>query len=336
MSSYCTELGGIVAALYLIQRICEYYDIAVGKATLYCDNKCAISKSFQPVIPGISPFMSPSYDLLLLAKQLIARIPITIIGEWAGHYTGKDRKIQHDLNDRADEIAGDHLAAQDNSIGMNTSTIAYPGYKIRILKDAKVISSKYPAVISQGQHNQLLTEYLLKKTKWSHREFQKVHWVAHGKAFQQLTRHQQIFTTKFIHNLANTNKQNYLYYKTSSLCPGCQTSEETFEHVLLCPLPQTVQYRKQLLEDLRIQLRKLHTPLPVIEAILKGFKDWEEQPSGRSRAPTYGSLLGPDILLTSAYYEQFYRLGWFQLCLGHISHKWSQAVVAYHLHPCPM
>jgi hypothetical protein len=98
MSSYCTELGGIVAALYVIQRICEYYDIAVGKATLYCDNKGTISKSFQPVIPGISPFMSQSYDLLLLAKQLISRIPITIIGEWAkGHYTGKDWKIQHDI-----------------------------------------------------------------------------------------------------------------------------------------------------------------------------------------------------------------------------------------------
>jgi hypothetical protein len=74
MSSYRTELGGIVAALYIIQRICEYYDMAVGKATLYCDNKGALTKSFQPVTPGISPYMSPSYDLLLLAKQLIARI----------------------------------------------------------------------------------------------------------------------------------------------------------------------------------------------------------------------------------------------------------------------
>jgi hypothetical protein len=336
MSSYRTELGGIVAALYLIQRICEYYDMAVGKATLYCDNKGAITKSFQPVTPGISPFMSPSYDLLLLAKQLIARIPITLIGEWVkGHYTGKDRRIQHDLNDRADEIAGGHLAAQDNSTGTNTGTIPYPGYRIRILKDNKVTSSKYRAIISNGRHNQLLIDYILKKTKWSNTEFQKVHCVAHGKAFQQLTRHQQIFTAKLIHNLANTNKQNYLYYKTSSLCPGCQTTEETFEHVLLCPLPQTIQYRQLILEHLHIQLRKIQTPLPVIEAIMKGFKDWEEKPSGRSRAPTYGSLLGPDILLTSVYYEQFYQLGWFQLCLGRISHKWSQAVAAYHLQTCP-
>jgi uncharacterized protein with HEPN domain len=105
--------------------------------------------------------------------------------------------------------------------------------------------------------------------------------------------------------------------------------------VLCCQLPQTIQHRRLLLANLSTQLRKIQTPLPVIAGIMKGFKDWEEKPSGRSRAHTYGSLLGPDILLTSAYYEQFYQLGWFQLCLGRISHQWSQAVVAYHLHTCP-
>jgi hypothetical protein len=38
MSSYRTELGGILAALYIIHRICEYYNIMAGKATLFCDN----------------------------------------------------------------------------------------------------------------------------------------------------------------------------------------------------------------------------------------------------------------------------------------------------------
>jgi hypothetical protein len=39
MSSYQTELGGIVAASYIMQRICDYYNITTGKATLYCGNK---------------------------------------------------------------------------------------------------------------------------------------------------------------------------------------------------------------------------------------------------------------------------------------------------------
>jgi hypothetical protein len=43
-----------------------------------------------------------------------------------------------------------------------------------------------------------------------------------------------------------------------------------------------------------------------------------------------GSVYGPDILLTSAYYDQFNTLTWYQLCLGQISLKWSRAVSSYH------
>jgi hypothetical protein len=35
------------------------------------------------------------------------------------------------------------------------------------------------------------------------------------------------------------------------------------------------------------------------------------------------------IILTSAYYEQFHTLGWFQLCLDCISQQWSHAMFTY-------
>ncbi len=175
LSSYRAELGGIVATLYIIQRICEYYNITTGKATLYCDNKGAIMNSFKQITPGISPFLSPNYDLLLLAKQMVARLPITILGEWVkGHYLGKNRKIQHVLNDRADELAGDHTAAQDSRTGTNSDRTPYPGYKIRLLKDNAVIPLKYSTIITRGRHDQHLKEFILRKTKWSWGDFQKI------------------------------------------------------------------------------------------------------------------------------------------------------------------
>ncbi len=42
-----------------------------------------------------------------------------------------------------------------------------------------------------------------------------------------------------------------------------------------------------------------------------------------------GSIHSPDILLTSAFYEQFHQLTWFQLCLGRLSKNWSAAIIAY-------
>jgi hypothetical protein len=335
MSSYRAELGGIVAALYVIHRICDYYSITTGQATLYCDNKGAINNSFQSITPGISPFLSPSYDLLLLAKQLVTSIPITIVGQWVkGHYTGNNRKIQHDLNDMADELAGDHLTSQDRHNGTNTSIIPYPGYKIRLLKDNKVISSKYFTTISQGRHERHLQEYILRRTKWSWGELNKIDWDSHEKAFKHLTRHQQIITAKLIHNLVNTNRQNFLYYQTSPLCPGCRQVEETMEHVLLCSWHQTRSFRDQQLSIMEKQLSQSHTPPPVTRAIMNGFKDWIDPPSGRSRAPTYGSLHGPDVLLTSVYYEQYHQLGWFQMCLGRISKLWSKVVSTYYANTC--
>jgi hypothetical protein len=101
LSSHRSELGGILAALYIIHRICQYYDIETGRATLFCDNKRAINNSFKPITPGLSPYFSSNYDLLLLVKQIIAATPITIMGEWVkGHYSGNNRNIQHDLNDQ--------------------------------------------------------------------------------------------------------------------------------------------------------------------------------------------------------------------------------------------
>jgi hypothetical protein len=124
MSSYISELGSILAALYIIHRICDYYEITAGQATLYCDNKGAITNSFKSSTPGISPFLSPNYNLLILVKQLITATPITIVGEWVkGHYSGKDRKKQHDLNGKADELVWEHLSTQDSREGTNTSMI---------------------------------------------------------------------------------------------------------------------------------------------------------------------------------------------------------------------
>jgi hypothetical protein len=84
-----------------------------------------------------------------------------------------------------------------------------------MLKDNSVITSTYFSILSQSRHDPSLRDYIMKKTKWSNREFNMVDRISHENAFKPLTRHQKITMAKLIHNLANTNKQNYLYYRTS-------------------------------------------------------------------------------------------------------------------------
>jgi hypothetical protein len=89
------------------------------------------------------------------------------------------------------------------------------------------------------------------------------------------------------------------------------------------------EYRTTLLTNLEKSLKQLHTPHFVVETMMYGFQVWLTPPSQCIHAPTFGSLQGPDILLTQAFYEQFHQLSWMQFCLGHISQKWARATQAY-------
>jgi len=91
----------------------------------------------------------------------------------------------------------------------------------------------------------------------------------HEWAFFRLSRGRQYSTTKIVHELVNTNRQNHLYYGHYPLCPLCNQEEETFQHVLV--FPQAVTIQNAALEELIKSLRAIQTPDPVIEVIQHDF-----------------------------------------------------------------
>jgi len=74
--------------------------------------------------------------------------------------------------------------------------------------------------------------------------------------------------------------------------------------------------RNTQLTSLADALGKLRIPCEVTSTILQGFQHWIHPPNSRSRAPVTDSLVGADIVLTAAYHEQFYDLGWYHCSLG--------------------
>lgn len=50
MTSYGTELGGLLAVLYLTYQVCPHYDIQTGKLHYYCDDKAMPQKIFHSQI----------------------------------------------------------------------------------------------------------------------------------------------------------------------------------------------------------------------------------------------------------------------------------------------
>jgi len=304
--------------------------------TLYCDNKGALNNAFKVIKPGISPYFNTDHDLIELAQALVTLIPIVISTSWVkGHYTGKARLYQHDLNDTADRIAGEYQKQQTPHFTIR-KPLPTPNYRIRLLYDASVLTAKVQSTLVSSLHGGNIEMHIMRKANWTRTVFNKIHWDAHEKAFKRLPRYSQHSTAKLIHGLINTNRQNFLFYGQSALCPICQQTEETMEHLFTCPHPDAKKSRQQSLSDLQDNLRMINTPIPVIEAIIHGYTVWEQDPTRRSiRALTAGSLRGPDAVLTSAFREQFSEIGSLHFNLGRISIKWASAVSQYIDKPAP-
>ena len=90
--------------------------------------------------------------------------------------------------------------------------------------------------------------------------------------------------------------------------------------------------RDQLLLEISNSLSSKGTPSAVLRAILHGFSAWLTLDSSHVRAHTFGSLLPADIALTTAFYKQYHKLGWYQTGLGRITRSWSKAVEEYNIH----
>jgi len=170
----------------------------------------------------------------------------------------------------------------------------------------------------------------MRKAGWDRRVFNLVHWDAHEKSFKRLPRYSRHSPSKILHGLVNTKRQNHLFYETSPLCPICQLAEETMQHLFSCPHSSAVAHRNQCLDKLYHTLTTAQTPEPLLDSLRYGFQTWfSNTPSTLVRAPTAGSLWGPDAVLATAFHEQYHTLGWYHLCLGRVSRKWSQAVTQY-------
>jgi len=313
VTSYRAELSGIVAVLYTIYRICEYYQVTSGTMTLYCDNKGA----FTPIRPGITLYFKTDHDLLEVTQSLLQLIPITIATQWMkGHYTGLDRQYQHTLNETADQVAGEYQRFQYPHRTIR-KPIPPPDYRVRLLHDDSVITSKIKQTLSTSLHDQSLVDYIMRKACWPRQTFDMIHWDGHERAFKRLPRFSRHSMAKLLHGLVNTNRQNKLFYGTSASCPICHSTEETLQHVFTCMHPSAVEHRQARLSELLNDLTKAGTPDPIVQAVRHGFLCWVQKPTSTDiRSLTAGSLRGPDAVLTTAFLEQVQHIGWYHLCLG--------------------
>jgi hypothetical protein len=100
--------------------------------------------------------------------NLLLQLPvdINIHKEWVnGHYTGNDRKLQHDL------------VVHHNAICQSPKAfppMPSPVSEAEILQDNYIVTSHLPQLIQKARHEDDLWKAILCQTKWDHLTFHKV------------------------------------------------------------------------------------------------------------------------------------------------------------------
>jgi hypothetical protein len=152
-----------------------------------------------------------------------------------GHYTGEHREHKHDLNEQADKLATKFNAHPPSTLKQRRMPCPLPGYATRLVYDGSTITNKLYKTMLKALHRPKFISYLKQKNNWTDSTFHSIHWDAHEHAFISHTRNNQIMIAKIIHKLVNTNYQNHKFYGKSPLCPCCQDSVETLQHIYLAP-----------------------------------------------------------------------------------------------------
>ncbi len=204
MSPYRAELCGLTSILFLIQWVCVAEKIEEGKVIIYCDNETALNEVFKTPRPTSNPYkqLAADIDLITCVRDLLLQLPLSleVKKEWVkGHYTGSDRKLKHDLNDMADELAG-NFNSSTRAAG-NKPPILYPLYEAELIHKNTIVTSRLQQLVVSAIHTPTLQRYIVEKAGWHPTVFRKIDWDAHKSAFSHYSRTKRISITKLAHGL---------------------------------------------------------------------------------------------------------------------------------------
>jgi hypothetical protein len=156
LSSFWSELCGLLALLYILHFICYCYNIQASSAKLFCDNKGALAHFFRNRYTGITPYLFSDYDIIMLAHNLLTVLPITIHSSWVkGHYSGKSPKLEHKLNHIADSLATSHKNSTPNSMTKKLPLMS-PSFKVHLHYGGSIITSSLSKILYKSMHDHII------------------------------------------------------------------------------------------------------------------------------------------------------------------------------------
>ena len=167
------------------------------------------------------------------------------------------------MNCHADTLATDFL---DNWSEPSKLVSFIPASKASVAIAGVTITRNLARRLRQAASSPALQEHIMLKNGWNDWIFHSIDWNAQAKALNTLEYNQELFVTKWAHNLLPTRRHMERIGKAESdLCPSCLETIETAPHIFACE--RRVEWQATFLDSLRKLLATLYTQ-PDLQMIL--------------------------------------------------------------------
>ena len=335
-SSTRSELYGIAAPVLILASLKQYWGISHrARYSWLCDSKSALKQVRQLQYHKTKKRQQPNnVDILSLISESLPLLGRRVEGHWVKAHQDDDHPYDELSRAARLNVDADRLATwyRDHKTLPQTrqSTSHAPGTAVSISIGHTRLTGNFDSSIRQHVNGYQARQYIKDARDWDDATFDNVDWHNFGQHFKALPITARIQRTKLIHRWQPVGTQRLRDAKIKdpllALCPTCQHTTETPDHVFLCDQRKSLRHRHYQ-PVTKITHRKPHHPALVI--LSNGIYQWlSSEPITIQDQVTSLPLFLQDTV-SSAIYEQD-DIGWNNALRGILSLKWAEAASTHH------
>ena len=319
LTSFRSELTGILATLLIVAICVKDDNISKGKISYFIDNRSAMEASFlSETTSAIFPLLQSDYDLIMTIHHIIDKLPITFTASHVkSHQKDKKKKLTfaEELNDIADHLATDFHHRPPTTLPPKTSSILLPNSRLGLIINDILITSNLPKHIRDIYAYVRMKSYLQNKYKWNNETFHNILWDNFYDAFKSIPKLTQLSVSKIINKWNHSSTKDKLYYGTCDKCKLCENLDTPI-HFWFCKHKEMKHKKQQCMKKIWSCFQQLHMP-QYLKREIDHYINNEKQPRIINEPDT-------DIeeCINNLIHHQE-KIGWEHLLYGKVTSHWK-------------
>jgi hypothetical protein len=283
MTSYRSELRGIMAGLTVLGALTRSGLINVRSIKSICDNSAAILASKRDLAQSIFHRTEGDHDLIMTMKYLQHNWcnNTEVAYAWVKGHT--DRRDQDPNREECLNIEADALCdlIREEARGPRGARPSCPQWGLEefslFIKGDK-ITNKMKTQMAGQLHDKDMRKYLIEREVWTENQFDEIDWTSHETAFKRMGRSRQTAIAKLCHNMWYAWVKHTLYYHEPLPCCMCREEKEDWRHVMTCRSLDDSLHRADSWEKVKKDMAIWQLPNDFWTAIQKGLQFYIDHP----------------------------------------------------------